>query len=119
MTVSVAALVLARGGLAITATAFWGAAYAALPILLQTAVLKAARNAQTDASALFIITFNVSIAAGSILGGRAQASQHRYRAAGFIAITLDHGFTFLPKGLLVAAGPGDRAQLRVLKGLSH
>ncbi|MDP9862698.1 MULTISPECIES: MFS transporter [Streptosporangium] len=70
MTVSVAALALARGGLAVAATAFWGAAYAALPILLQTAVLKVARHAQTGASALFIITFNVSIAAGSIIGGQ-------------------------------------------------
>ncbi|TDB79091.1 MFS transporter [Micromonospora sp. KC721] len=73
MTLAVAALVLLRGNAAVAAAAVWGAAYAALPPLLQALILKAAPGAQAAASALFIITFNISITAGSLLGGQLLA----------------------------------------------
>ncbi|WP_344685727.1 MFS transporter [Saccharopolyspora taberi] len=46
-----------------------GLAYAALPTLLQSAALKAAPAAQTAASSLFVLAFNLGIFAGAGLGG--------------------------------------------------
>lgn len=69
MTASIAALGLVNGYAALAIMALWGIVYAALPILGQTSMLRAASSAQTEASALFIITFNLGITAGSVLGG--------------------------------------------------
>lgn len=69
MVIAMAALALTRANSAVAITAAWGAAYAALPTLLQALVLRVAPHAQASASALFIITFNLGITAGSGLGG--------------------------------------------------
>ncbi len=58
----------------VTLSIVLGLAYAALPTLLQSAALKAAPAAQTAASALFILAFNLGIFAGS--GGGGQILSH-------------------------------------------
>ncbi len=49
----------------------WGAAYAALPVLLQTWVFKAAShlNGPDAASSLYVAAYNAAIAAGALVGG--------------------------------------------------
>lgn len=49
--------------------AVWGMAYGALPVALQIWMTKAAPNAGEAAMALFVANFQVSIAAGSFVGG--------------------------------------------------
>ncbi|WP_424640488.1 MFS transporter [Embleya sp. AB8] len=47
----------------------WGLAYGAVPVALQTWVLRAAPDAPEAASAVFVSGFQLAIAAGSLLGG--------------------------------------------------
>lgn len=47
----------------------WGIAYAALPVALQTFVFGAAPDAPEGATSLFIMSFNVAISLGALLGG--------------------------------------------------
>lgn len=68
--ITIAALPLTDGKTATAVIATWGAAYAALPTLLQTCALKAAPTAAQAASALFIIAFNLGITSGSLVGGQ-------------------------------------------------
>ena len=49
--------------------ALWGIAYGAMPVALQMWIVKAAPKANEGAMALFVANFQVSIAAGSFLGG--------------------------------------------------
>jgi predicted MFS family arabinose efflux permease len=70
MTIATMTVAATHGGATVVAVAAWGAAYAALPPLLQTLTIKAAPHREAGASALFIIIFNVSITAGSLLGGQ-------------------------------------------------
>ncbi|WP_051386319.1 MFS transporter [Actinokineospora inagensis] len=48
----------------------WGLAYAALPVCLQTWVLKSSPDAPDGASSFYITSFNFSIALGAFAGGR-------------------------------------------------
>ncbi|UJB42752.1 MFS transporter [Streptomyces sp. A1-5] len=72
VTLSLVGLGVINGAPAVTVglTIILGLAYAALPTLLQSAALKAAPAAQTAASALFILAFNLGIFAGSGAGGQ-------------------------------------------------
>ncbi|MFI0467327.1 MULTISPECIES: MFS transporter [Saccharopolyspora] len=59
---------------AVTAAAvlvLWGAGYGALPVTFQTWILKAAPETTEAASSLYVSTFNLSIALGSLVGGLA------------------------------------------------
>lgn len=47
----------------------WGFAFAALPLCLQTLVLRSAPGAPEAASSVFICSFNVTIAFGAFIGG--------------------------------------------------
>ncbi|SER21303.1 MFS transporter [Actinokineospora terrae] len=52
----------------------WGLSYAALPVCLQTLVLRSAPNATDAASSLYVAVFNASIALGALGGGIAVES---------------------------------------------
>lgn len=95
---AIAALPLTTGDTAIALVAVWGAAYAALPTLLQTCALRAAPQAAQAASALFIIAFNVGITAGSLLGGQALTHLGAGRLP-WVAV-----LPVLAAGIAVAAG---------------
>jgi predicted MFS family arabinose efflux permease len=49
--------------------AIWGLAYGAMPLALQTWMVKAAPNVQEGGLALFVANFQISIAIGSLVGG--------------------------------------------------
>ncbi|WP_346012200.1 hypothetical protein [Streptomyces sp. SID3343] len=52
----------------------WGLGYGAVPVTLQTWILTASPEAPEAASALYVSTFNLSIALGALLGGFAVDS---------------------------------------------
>ena len=47
----------------------WGVAYAALPVALQTFVFSSAPDVSEGATSLFIMSFNVAISVGALIGG--------------------------------------------------
>lgn len=49
----------------------WGGAYSAVPIALQTLVLRSAADRGEAATSLYVLVFNTSIAAGALFGGLA------------------------------------------------
>ncbi|MBA4025691.1 MAG: MFS transporter [Gordonia sp.] len=49
----------------------WGGAYSAVPIALQTLVLRSAADRGEAATSLYVLVFNSSIAAGALFGGLA------------------------------------------------
>jgi predicted MFS family arabinose efflux permease len=55
--------------IAVIAVAMWGAAFAALPVILQTAVLRQAGAVPDAASSWYVAAFNVGIGAGALNGG--------------------------------------------------
>lgn len=52
----------------VVAVALWGAAYSALPVMLQTLVFAAVPDQRDSATALYVMVFNVAIAGGSLVG---------------------------------------------------
>ncbi|WP_171164757.1 MFS transporter [Streptomyces sp. I05A-00742] len=69
---AMAALVLTRAGGTSGAAAplvFWGLGYGAVPVTLQTWILKAAPDATEAASSVYVAMFNLSIALGALFGG--------------------------------------------------
>lgn len=79
-------VVMALGGgrsplVAIVMLVSWGLSYAALPVCLQTWVLRSAPHATDAASSLYVAVFNGSIALGALTGGVAVES------AGIAAVT--------------------------------
>ncbi|MBM7416086.1 MULTISPECIES: MFS transporter [Nocardiaceae] len=75
ITTALAALVLAlstgSGVLAIVAVALWGMAFTTIPVCIQSAVLHSAPGgaAADRASAIYVVTFQVAIATGALVGG--------------------------------------------------
>lgn len=73
--VSIAAMagVLVVGGealaVAVTAIAFWGFAFGAIPVAISNWLTRAAPDEAESAGGLLVATFQVAIAAGAILGG--------------------------------------------------
>ncbi len=51
--------------------AIWGLSYSALPVLLQTAILQRAPDAREAATSIYVMAFNMSIAAGALGGALA------------------------------------------------
>jgi predicted MFS family arabinose efflux permease len=72
-----AALTLAVGGLMLTPTtgvaagliAVWGAAAAALPVVLNSAVLRVAGTGRDGASGAYVVAYQIGISTGAALGG--------------------------------------------------
>lgn len=48
----------------------WGAAFTAVPVSLQSAVLRVAPHAQDAASAVYIVAFQIGIGGGALVGER-------------------------------------------------
>lgn len=70
----------------------WGAAFGALPTLIQTVALRASPHAQDAAPAVVNATFNVGIAGGAFIGSRellvAPPSVLALTGAGLVAVAL-------------------------------
>jgi predicted MFS family arabinose efflux permease len=63
------ALTLTRGSAATTiAVLVWGAGFSAVPLCLQAAVLRVAPNARDSASAVYVVSFQIGISAGALIG---------------------------------------------------
>ncbi|WP_406690581.1 MFS transporter [Saccharopolyspora sp. ID03-671] len=56
-------------GAAVTLVLLWGLAYAAIPVGLQTWILRLAKEESDAASSLYVAAFNGAIAVGSLIGG--------------------------------------------------
>jgi predicted MFS family arabinose efflux permease len=54
--------------LAMALLAIWGLTYSALPVILQTFVFRLMPHAKDAATSLYVMTFNLSIAGGALLG---------------------------------------------------
>lgn len=69
----------------------WGLAYGAVPVTLQTWILKAAPEESEAASSLFVAMYNLSIALGALLGGIAvdntAVASVLWLGAGFVVLT--------------------------------
>jgi predicted MFS family arabinose efflux permease len=71
LTVALAALsTLGPGsaGFTVAAIVLWGAAFTAIPVCLQSAVLRVAPQSADTASALYVVTFQVGIGGGALAG---------------------------------------------------
>jgi hypothetical protein len=69
--VALAVLAAAAPGSAVVtvaAVAAWGAAFTAVPVALQSAVLRVAPQSADTASALYVVTFQVGIGGGALAG---------------------------------------------------
>jgi predicted MFS family arabinose efflux permease len=77
LTVALAALAFAAHGsvvVTLAAVAVWGAAFIALPVCLQTAVLRVAPQATDSAAALAVVAFQIGIGGGALLGSTLVAA---------------------------------------------
>lgn len=70
LTVSLAVLRLAPVGVVVAGVMIgvWGLSYSALPVILQTLIFRVAPTAREAATSLYVLVFNVSIAAGALVG---------------------------------------------------
>ena len=64
----VLALPVAGAVAAVFLIAVWGVSYSVLPVVLQTWVLRSVPQAHEAATSLYVMVFNISIAAGAFLG---------------------------------------------------
>lgn len=72
MTVGVLLLMVPTRSLVVIALwmGVWGAAYSALPVVLQTLVLRVSdRRSAEAATSLYVLVFNCAIATGALVGG--------------------------------------------------
>jgi predicted MFS family arabinose efflux permease len=58
------------GGPTVLAMLAWGAGFTALPVCLQSAILRVAPHAQDAASAVYVVAFQIGIGGGALLGDR-------------------------------------------------
>ena len=78
LTVLIAALVIALVLLVpvlgvvptVLAALVWGGAFTALPVILQSAILRVAPHARDAASAVYVVSFQIGIGGGALLGER-------------------------------------------------
>jgi predicted MFS family arabinose efflux permease len=56
------------GAVTVAAVVIWGAAFTALPVGLQAAVLRVAPRSADTASALFVVAFQIGIGGGALIG---------------------------------------------------
>lgn len=88
--------------LAAAAVTIWGFAFSMLPVGLSTWIVRAAPDEAEGAGGLLVATFQVSIAAGAILGGVFVDSIGALGAAAYAAIA-----TILGATLVFARGRND------------
>jgi predicted MFS family arabinose efflux permease len=70
-------VVIAHGTVAfILATLAWGAGFTALPVFLQSAVLRAAPEMPDTASSIFVVAFQIGIGGGALIGSALLGSGH-------------------------------------------
>lgn len=62
--------------LTVVAVLGWGAAFMAVPICLQTAVLRVAPQTRDAASAVYVVAFQIGIGGGALLGERLIRAEH-------------------------------------------
>lgn len=94
-------------GITIAAAALWGVALTGLPVVWQTAVLRAVPHQRDGASALYVVCFQVGIGGGALLGSALLAG-------GGVSAVLDAAVTASALGTVLAvvlgapaAGRGD------------
>jgi predicted MFS family arabinose efflux permease len=58
------------GGPTVLAMLAWGAGFTALPVCLQSAILRVAPHAQDAASAVYVVAFQIGIGGGALAGDR-------------------------------------------------
>jgi predicted MFS family arabinose efflux permease len=65
-----------RAGIVLTVIAVvcWGAGFTAVPVSLQSAILRVAPHAQEAASAVYVVAFQIGIASGAFVGNRFVAT---------------------------------------------
>ena len=56
--------------LTVIAVLAWGAAFTAIPVPLQSAVLRVAPRSQDAASAVYVVAFQIGIGGGALVGER-------------------------------------------------
>ena len=71
ITLAVSALPTAGVWATVVLVVLWGLSYSALPVVLQTAVFRVASGAKEQATSLYVMVFNLSIAVGAAAGGLA------------------------------------------------
>lgn len=96
--------------------AVWGAAYSALPVILQTLVLRSAPGQGEAATSVYVLAFNVSIALGALSGGigidNGGASMPVVVGVSFCVLALAATLTASPRlGGTPLLGMGDQGQL--------
>ena len=69
ITLAVWALPTAGVAATVVLVVLWGLSYSALPVVLQTAVFRVASGAKEQATSLYVMVFNLSIAVGAAAGG--------------------------------------------------
>jgi predicted MFS family arabinose efflux permease len=108
----------------ILATLAWGAGFTALPICLQSAVLRVAPDIPDTASALYVVAFQIGIGAGA-LAGAGLLGAHDLRAipdmtlAVFLAgsvLAAAARVTFAADGASPSAGPGSQPHSTPVRG---
>lgn len=87
------ALAVGRGSvLTVAAVLAWGAAFTAVPVPLQSAVLRVAPDAQDAASAVYVVAFQIGIGGGALLGERLVVTGHLHQlpalGAGLAAVAV-------------------------------
>jgi predicted MFS family arabinose efflux permease len=83
----------------VLATAAWGAGFTALPICLQSAVLRVAPRVPDTASALYVVAFQIGIGGGALIGAGLLGS-------GDLAAVPAVGLALIATGSLIAAASG-------------
>jgi predicted MFS family arabinose efflux permease len=70
LTLALAALSISYGsaGFTVAAVVLWGAAFTAIPVALQSAVLRVAPQSADTASALYVVAFQIGIGGGALAG---------------------------------------------------
>lgn len=79
LTAAMAILSAVSGGatvVAVVAVVLWGAAFTAVPVCLQAAVLRVASQVPDTASALYVVAFQIGIGGGSLLGALLVDGRH-------------------------------------------
>ncbi|SHH46396.1 Predicted arabinose efflux permease, MFS family [Jatrophihabitans endophyticus] len=65
----------------------WGVGFSAVPVSLQSAILRVAPHAQDSASALYVVAFQIGIGGGALLGERLYAGGQLGLLPGLAALT--------------------------------
>ena len=65
--------------LTIIAVLGWGAAFTAVPVPLQSAVLRVAPHSQDAASAVYVVAFQIGIGGGALVGERLVVAGHLHQ----------------------------------------